>query len=50
MESRLQIFQTFMIFWNYTPKTGNIGTKKHGQIAVLLVYQVIQPSVYISVI
>lgn len=27
MESRLQIFQTFMLFWNYTPKTGNIGTK-----------------------
>lgn len=38
MESRLQIFQTFMIFWNYTPKTGNIGTKKHGQIAVLFSY------------
>ena len=27
-----------MIFWNYTPKTGNIGTKKHGQIAVLFSY------------
>ncbi len=27
-----------MIFWNYTPKKGNIGTKKHGQIAVLFSY------------
>lgn len=30
--------------------SSKIEYRKHGQIAVLLVYQVIQPSVYISVI